>query len=47
MRRVRYSVAMIPLLPPISKSTPLKLTHHDVFPTGVVLLRYDVIGEKQ
>lgn len=33
----------IPLLPPLSKSTPLKLTHHDVFPTGVVLLRYEVV----
>lgn len=37
----------LPFLPTLPKSTRLKLTHHDVFPTGVVLLRYDVIGENQ
>jgi dihydrofolate reductase len=36
----------IPMLPTLAKSTRLKLTHHDVFPTGIVLLRYDVLHEK-
>ena len=33
----------LPLLPTLAKTTKLKLTHHDVFPTGIVLLRYDVL----
>jgi dihydrofolate reductase len=35
----------LPLLPTISQSTRLKLTQHEAFPSGVVLLRYDVVRD--
>jgi dihydrofolate reductase len=37
----------LPLLPTISQSTRLTLTKHEAFPTGVVLLQYDVVREAQ
>ena len=35
----------VQMLPTLSHATSLKLTRHEVFPTGVVLLRYDVKRE--
>jgi dihydrofolate reductase len=37
----------LPLLPTISRATRLKLARHETFPTGVVLLRYDVVREAE
>lgn len=35
--------AGIPLLPPIASEVKLRLTGHTIYPSGVALLRYDVV----
>lgn len=37
----------LPLLPTITQSTRLKLTKHEAFSSGVVLLQYDVVREEK